>query len=166
VFRLEDAGRRGHEFVNTSVNKTIDEVFAQYEVVASRKQVHLRRGPQEAGVQVMADPPYLKQALINLVDNAIKYRRPAGVVTVSLSVVQHQAEITVEDQGIGISDLDQHRLFSEFFRGQEAQAMTHDGTGLGLVLVKHIIESFGGEVVVKSGLGKGSSFTLKIPVIS
>lgn len=165
VFRLQDAERRGQSLTVTELNGIIDEVLLQYETVASRREMHLVRGPREADIKVMADPPYLKQALINLVDNALKYSKPGGTVTVSLVTEKETAVLAVTDQGIGISDLDQHRLFTEFFRTQEAQAMTHEGTGLGLVLVKHVMESFGGEIVVKSVLGKGSTFSLRLPLV-
>jgi two-component system sensor histidine kinase SenX3 len=72
-------------------------------------------------------------------------------------------ELSVTDHGIGMSEADQQRLFTEFFRGDEAKQVAHEGTGLGLVLVKHITEEFGGEVRVKSELHKGSTFTLRLP---
>lgn len=162
VFRLEESAAQ-QTLAPVELHAMLEEIFTQYELIAERRQVHLVRGPMEAAVTVMADASYLKQAIINLVDNGLKYTRPGGAVTVTLSSQGNDALVGVQDQGIGISEADQHHLFTEFFRGAEAQAMTSEGTGLGLVLVKRVVESLGGSVELQSALGKGSLFTLRLP---
>jgi len=165
VFRLtyrQEEKAQYYSFVD--INATLVEVFAQYEVVAHQRHVHLVKGPSEVLPPVYVEESFLKQAMINLVDNAIKYSDSGDEVTVSTHLAKDNfAEIIVEDQGIGIPEAEQSQLFKEFFRGEEAQARTYEGTGLGLVLVKHVAEEFGGSIVVHSTLHKGSRFILRLP---
>lgn len=166
VFRLQNRAHQANEYTSVDVNKIIDQVLVQYEVMAHQHKVHLLRAPQEKVPQVWVDESYLRQALVNLVDNAIKYSRSSGTVTVSVKEAKDgSVEVAVHDQGIGIADADQTQLFQEFFRGTEAREVAHEGTGLGLVLVQHIIEEFGGEVRVESHVHHGSTFTMCLPVL-
>lgn len=164
IFRLGSKKGKKDTYTSVDVNKLIGEIAAQYEVVAHKQGVHLIKGPLETVPAVFADEPYLKQAILNLVDNAIKYSRKDGHVTVTSSLAKDGfIEVKVADQGIGIAQAEISKLFTEFFRGQEAQEVAHDGTGLGLVLVKHVIEEFGGQVLLDSELHKGSVFTIRLP---
>ena len=164
VVRLVGRSGKNQTYTAVDVNLILDEVLNQYELVAHRRKIHLLKGPQERLPLVFVDQAYFRQAIINLVDNAIKYSAEGGTVTAVASEKKGWVEISVSDQGIGMAEADQQRLFTEFFRGDEAKQVAHEGTGLGLVLVKHIIEEFGGEVHVKSELHKGSSFTLRLPL--
>jgi len=164
VFRLVNRHGKSQTYTAVDVNAVIEQVLQQYDLAAHQRQVHLVRGPIEVLPPVYAEESFLRQALINLVDNAIKYSQVNGTVTVSSRLAKDGfVEVEVEDQGIGISEPEKLLLFSEFFRGEEARIHTADGTGLGLVLVKHIIEEFSGEVVVKSRVHRGSSFTVRLP---
>lgn len=109
------------------------------------------------------NPNLLEQALVNLVDNAIKYSNEAGRVRVSVRNRERRLQITVADSGLGIARRDLARLFERFYRTDKARSRDMGGTGLGLAIVKHISLVHGGEVNVESELGKGSSFTLTIP---
>ncbi|MEI6477483.1 MAG: HAMP domain-containing sensor histidine kinase [bacterium] len=165
VFRLSDRQNRRQEYVAVNMNGLIDTVLKEYEMTASQKGIHLIRGPIEVLPTIYADQAYLRQAVINLITNAIKYSSDGSSVTVtSQTSADGWIEVAVEDHGIGMTEADQQRLFSEFFRSEEARQIAHEGTGLGLVLVKRIIEELGGEVKVKSELHKGSTFTLRLPV--
>lgn len=148
---------------SVKMNPIIDAVFAQYEPVAHNKGVHLVKGELENLPIVFGREVLLKQAVINLIDNAIKYSKGGGHVTVSARTHDHMVEIHVADEGIGIAEAEQGRMFTEFFRGEEAKEVAYEGTGLGLVLVKHIMESIGGSISFKSALHKGTDFTLKMP---
>jgi signal transduction histidine kinase len=106
-----------------------------------------------------------KQVWTNLISNAIKYTPPGGSVVVALTQDQNSVLGTVRDTGIGIAPKDREHLFEEFFRTQEAKAMEAHGTGLGLSLVKRILESHGGRIWVESELGKGSKFTFALPKV-
>jgi two-component system phosphate regulon sensor histidine kinase PhoR len=102
--------------------------------------------------------------LRNLVENAIQYTRPGGRVSVGLGSVDGWAELTVQDTGLGIPAKDQARIFERFYRVDRARSRETGGTGLGLSIVKHVAENHGGSVAVRSGLGQGSTFTVKLPL--
>src|SRR5487761_1262654 len=103
-------------------------------------------------------PDLLEQALINLLDNAIKYSEPGGKVWLSGYREGNEAVIAVKDQGCGISEEHHSRLFERFYRVDKARSRKMGGTGLGLAIVKHIVRAHRGEVMVESELGKGSTF--------
>ncbi len=114
---------------------------------------------------VNADRHRLEQILINLVDNAIKFNRPGGKVTVSaqLSEDNDQQIIKVTDTGPGISPEHISRVFERFYRVDKARSREAGGTGLGLAIVKHLTRAHGGEAYVKSEVGIGSEFAIKLP---
>jgi two-component system phosphate regulon sensor histidine kinase PhoR len=105
----------------------------------------------------------IKQLLINLMDNAIKYNKPGGNVTVSAHVIGNSVEIHVRDTGIGIPENHTDRIFERFYRVDKGRSREMGGTGLGLSIVKHIAQLYGGSVHVVSEEGKGSDFIVKLP---
>lgn len=113
--------------------------------------------------QVQADRDRLLQVLINLVDNAIKCNRPNGSVTLKASADKEQVIFQVVDTGIGIPPLDLPRIFDRFFRVDKARSRVTGGTGLGLSLVKDIIEAHSGSIHVDSSINVGTTFTLHLP---
>ena len=115
-------------------------------------------------VEAKADRNRLKQVLINLVDNAIKYSPDHEPVTVKLREFSNQAIIEVCDRGIGIPLQDQSRIFERFYRVDEARCRSTGGTGLGLSIVKTLVEGMGGTVTVGSKSGEGSVFTVTLPI--
>ncbi|MDO9457139.1 cell wall metabolism sensor histidine kinase WalK [Nocardioides sp.] len=132
-------------------------------VAAARRDLTLEVSAPEGEVMVCCDVTDLDRVLTNLVSNAVKYS-PKGS-TISLSLVQHlgEVELAVADQGIGISAADQERLFTEFFRSTNPQAVAQPGTGLGLTICRRIVERHGGRIEVESELGKGSTFRVFLP---
>ena len=117
------------------------------------------------GVAVVpGDATLLRQAVANLVDNAIKYTRSGGTVTVGLSIHNQQAVIHVTDTGVGIAPGDQVRLFEKFYRVKRRDTMDIRGTGLGLAIVRSIVERHGGKVWVDSELDRGSTFYISLPL--
>jgi two-component system phosphate regulon sensor histidine kinase PhoR len=131
---------------------------------AAAKGLTLRLEPAESVAMVAGDAALLRQAITNLVDNAIKYTPSGGVVTVGLSVHNEQAVARIADTGIGIARDDQVRLFEKFYRIRRRDTMDIPGTGLGLAIVKSIIERHGGKVWVESEVGKGSMFYIGLPL--
>ena len=111
-------------------------------------------------VTVDGDNDRLKRALVNLVENAIKYTPENGHITVSLFKGTRWARVVVEDDGIGIAEADQPYIFDRFYRVDKARSRSGGGTGLGLAIVKHIIEGHGGRISLKSAAGEGSAFTV------
>ena len=123
----------------------------------------VRRQTEDA--EVRGDKVRLEQALINLLDNAVKFNRPGGEVRAetSLRAGDGQVRIAVTDTGIGIPSEDLSRIFERFYRVDKARSREMGGTGLGLSIVKHVVERMGGSVSVESQLGKGSTFTVLLP---
>lgn len=113
---------------------------------------------------VNGDPAWLRRAIANLVDNAIKYTPEGG--TISLGLIEQNAEVVVwvRDTGLGIAPADQARIFEKFYRVRRKETAHVKGSGLGLALVKSIVEWHGGRVWVESQLGQGSTFYLAIPI--
>jgi two-component system phosphate regulon sensor histidine kinase PhoR len=106
----------------------------------------------------------LEQALVNLLDNAIKFNRPSGEVRIAAKdIAEGRVSITVADTGIGIASEDLSRIFERFYRVDKAHSRAVGGTGLGLSIVKHVIERMSGKITVSSELGKGTIFSLTVP---
>ncbi len=114
-------------------------------------------------VYALADQDRVRQVLINLVDNAIKYSPSGGEVKVQARGRGKLVEVRVSDQGIGISELDQRNLFRKFFRVDASQRGGIRGVGLGLFLVRGFVAAMGGRIWVESELGKGSTFVVELP---
>ena len=114
-------------------------------------------------VVVQGDPEELPRVVDNLCSNAVKYTPAGGQVKVSVRLVEGFAEVEVADTGLGISAADRAHLFSAFHRSTNPDALTIPGTGLGLAIARTIVEGHGGQILVDSELGEGSTFTLRIP---
>jgi len=131
---------------------------------AGSKGIALRLLPSQGSPVVVGDSTLLRQAMGNLIDNAIKYTPSGGMVTVSLEVADAEALIRVSDTGIGIAPEDQVRLFEKFHRVKRRETGSVRGTGLGLALVKSIVDRHKGHVWVESILNQGSTFTISLPL--
>lgn len=115
-------------------------------------------------ILVQADRTRLEQILYNLIDNAVKFNRPGGSITVSAEHKDGCVAISVEDTGAGIAALDLPRVFERLYRGDKSRSRKTEGSGLGLAIVKHLVHAHGGELSVVSELGQGSRFTFTLPV--
>jgi two-component system phosphate regulon sensor histidine kinase PhoR len=109
------------------------------------------------------DSSLLEQALVNLLDNAVKYSEPGSTIYLKANLNDAEVKIIVEDRGIGIAKKHLPRLFERFYRVDKARSRNLGGTGLGLAIVKHIAQAHGGNVSVESTLGEGSVFTIHMP---
>jgi two-component system phosphate regulon sensor histidine kinase PhoR len=130
-------------------------------IEAKNIDVKLQCDPNLSG---FVDPTLLEQALVNLLDNAIKYSPEKSAVLIDAQSADNEIQIHFVDQGIGISKKHLPRLFERFYRVDKARSRKMGGTGLGLAIVKHIAQAHGGNVTVVSELGKGSTFTLHLPI--
>lgn len=147
------------------VKDIVDHVVESFHLPAQQKDIQLRAEISEDTIPLVeADHALLQQAIHNLVENAIKYTPESGKVWVRVSSDQSKISIEVQDTGIGISPVDQSRLFEKFYRSSDRKANRERGTGLGLTIVKSIIERHGGRLKVESQLGEGSTFTAEIPL--
>jgi two-component system sensor histidine kinase SenX3 len=147
----------------------IDQVVAvaidQNRVLAEAHKVQLVSGG-DAGAEVYGDETLLAVALHNLLSNAIQYSPKSTRVGIGVSNREGVVEIAVTDQGVGIPDEDQDRVFERFFRTDPARSRNTGGSGLGLSIVKHAIQNHGGDVRVWSQPGHGSTFTIRLPEAS
>jgi signal transduction histidine kinase len=143
----------------------IDDAGARLEVEIAPELLDYPTDP--SGVQrVAGDAAALRSAIHNLISNAIKYGGEARWVRVSARSTSHRAtQITVEDRGLGIAAEDRKHIFEPFYRGREAVSRQIQGSGLGLHLVRRIIEAHGGTVSVHSEPGHGSTFTIELPAL-
>lgn len=115
--------------------------------------------------RVECDPRQVHSALVNLLDNAIKYSEPGAIVEVGLAVdADERVGVVVRDHGIGIPSRSLERIFERFYRVDRARSRETGGTGLGLAIVRHVAQAHGGEVAVESVEGEGSTFVLWLPV--
>ncbi|WP_375558841.1 sensor histidine kinase [Bernardetia sp. OM2101] len=139
------------------------EVFEQLENKAERRGVTLKLVSQyEEGVYVYADYNRIRQVLINLIINAIKYGKENGTVTVTLTQTTKNLKISIKDDGNGIEPEHLVRIFERFYRIEKSRSKQEGGTGLGLAIVKHIIEKHNSKISVKSKMGEGTQFTFKL----
>jgi len=130
---------------------------------AERRQVTIRTSGDTDAVKVLGDDRQLVSAVGNLLDNAVKYSDLSAVVEIGALRVDDWIEIAVHDEGIGIPTKDLERIFERFYRVDRARSRQTGGTGLGLSIVRHVASNHGGEVLVASCEGEGSTFTLRLP---
>jgi two-component system phosphate regulon sensor histidine kinase PhoR len=146
-----------------SIRGVLDNALRTVESEARVRGVTLVCGQVE-DASVSGSKIRLEQALVNLLDNAIKFNRPAGEVRIEITRrPDRQVRISVADTGIGIPSQDLSRIFERFYRVDKARSRAVGGTGLGLSIVKHILERMKGTVSVTSDLGKGSVFSITLP---
>ncbi len=142
----------------------IQDVVAAYRAQAVNKQIALEVDIADGMVPIEADATLLRQAVSNLLDNALKFTQPGGRVRVRASQEGGRQRVSVEDTGIGIATADQARLFEKFHRSAGEGPARERGSGLGLAIVKSIVDQHRGTVSVESRLGSGSRFTLELPL--
>ena len=139
------------------------EVARQARAPAAARGVTVALGHEDQAA-AWGDADLLKQLLLNLVDNAVAYTPPGGRVELSLDVDGAQARLSVRDTGPGIAAADLERIFERFYRLDEARTRRSGGAGLGLAIARWIAEAHGGHIAVESVVGRGSVFTLVLPL--
>lgn len=140
----------------------VQDVLTALSAKAKEREIELKNEIPESAI-VFADSVRLEQMLTNLVDNAIKFNRHGGSVTVACEPVDGKDIITVADTGEGILPEHAQRIFERFYRADRARSREIGGTGLGLAIVKHLAKLHGGEVTVNSALGTGTTFRIELP---
>lgn len=165
LHNILDAGKieqqsKKYNFEESEINSIIDEVVKIFKYNREPKNLTIRVFLPEKPVFLKIDRDAVKQALTNLVDNAIKYSLEERVIDVRLTDKSETVEIEVRDKGIGISNKDREKIFDGFYRAGNASIKNPKGVGLGLKVTKHIMDAHGGRIEVESRTGKGSSFCL------
>ncbi len=158
-----EAGQMDLRVQAVQVESVIAQVVSIVEPLARQKNITIKAGAGDAG-DINADLGKLRQMLLNLVSNAIKFTPEQGTVTISGKRVPGAVEIAVADTGIGISAEDQAHIFHEFFQVDTGPGRREQGTGLGLALTRRFALLHGGDVKVRSHLGQGSVFTIRLPL--
>ena len=159
---LIESGNVAVEIREIRLFTAVQDVLTALSAKAREREIELRNQvPPEA--TVFADTVRLEQMLTNLVDNAIKFNRRGGSVSVSYSTGEGRDAISVTDTGEGILPEHAQRIFERFYRADRARSREIGGTGLGLAIVKHLARLHGGEVSVTSALGTGTTFRIEMP---
>jgi two-component system phosphate regulon sensor histidine kinase PhoR len=160
---LESGTTEAGEPERVSVNNVLEKALGTVQSEARVRNVRLIRGHVEEAY-VSGSKIRLEQALVNLLDNAIKFNRPSGEVRVDITKVRdRQVRITIADTGIGIPAGVLSCIYERFYRVDKARSRAVGGTGLGLSIVKHVLERMNGRITVESELGKGSVFIATLP---
>jgi len=159
-----EAGKMRMSLDEFDLEPVVEEAMMTLRVEASRREIRLDATLDPVLQAVVADRAKFKQILTNLLSNAVKFTPPGGRVHLATSREGANLRVTVEDTGIGIRREDQERIFAAFIQVDGSYARKYQGTGLGLTLVKRFVEMHGGEISVRSEVGKGSVFTFRIPL--
>jgi len=152
-----------HNTEQVPIGEAIDSALSTIAAEAALRGVSVERGPID-NLVVMGSRYRLEQALVNLLANAVKFNRPEGKVRVETRRNGSTIGILVSDTGVGIPSRDLPRIFERFYRVDKARSRQVGGTGLGLSIVRHIVERMNGGVSATSQIGKGSVFTITLPL--
>jgi signal transduction histidine kinase len=165
-FSRIEAGRKEYRFAPTDVGRIVSEVIDAYRFQIEQQGFALEVTIADDLPEVNADKEALAQALLNLVNNAIKYSRDEKYLRLDVRRDGGRVLISVTDRGIGVAKGEQKKIFEKFYRAENSLVHDTKGSGLGLALVQHIMQAHGGAVEVESAPGKGSTFTLVLPIKS
>lgn len=146
-----------------SITDAAKTIIDSLDMIARDKGIVLEGLIPDKKIEIWGDPDKLNQAISNLVDNAIKYNRPAGLVQVFLEEGDDSVAISVRDTGMGITKDDLVKIFDRFYRVERSDTAGIPGTGLGLSIVKDIVNMHKGEIFVESKINSGSKFTIALP---
>lgn len=161
LVRMDDSGAESR-FLPIQLMGLLDRVYHMLQPLASKQGIELEY--QAEDLTVNGDQSKLQQAFSNLIDNAIKYSPEDSAIKIRLYRRGKSAVVDIADNGIGISEEDQAHIFDRFYRVDKARSRGSGGTGLGLSIVDNIVKQHGGTVKVSSVLGKGSTFTVELPL--
>jgi len=147
-----------------SLTDVVKDCARAAQVLASRKGVRLKLENDSTSIALNADEELIKRMILNLLDNAVKYTPEGGEISLALEKHNGSAEIVVRDTGIGLSQTDQQRVFDRFYRVDKARSRALGGAGLGLSIVRSIVEAHGGNITIDSTPRHGSTFTVSLPL--
>lgn len=164
--RIEE-GRFGYEFTEIDYLDFMAKIAKNYELTSKEKKISINFLPRPAGdliPPIYADGERLSLAISNLIENALRYTKEGGKIDIGISLEIDYVKTVISDTGVGIPKEEEARVFSKFFRASNAIRLETEGTGLGLFIVRNIIKRHGGEISFVSKEGKGTTFTILLPV--
>ena len=162
-FGRMEAGARQYQFEELDAAAIVERVVSEFEPHIASAGKYIETAGVDSPCLIDADPDAISVALRNLLDNAVKYSPDQPTVWVECGVERERVAIRVRDEGLGIAASERKTIFRKFMRGSAAIAANVKGSGVGLAMVRHIVAAHGGEIVVASELGQGSTFTLLLP---
>ena len=158
-----DDNREPLNLEEVNLKETMTELSSDLEALAAEKGLQSRLGEME-DLTVKGDRTKLRQLFLNLLENAIRYSPVGGTITSSVVRSNNSAVVRVSDTGTGIPEEHLPRIFERFYRVDKARSRADGGAGLGLAIAKHIAEAHGGKIDVESQVGKGSTFSVSLPL--
>ena len=163
---LSDIEKRSSmiEMAQIDVCRATEEVVEMLKEISKKKNVEITIDCEVIKSELFGNLGWFKQMMINLIDNGIKYTQDDGHVWIKMFEMNGTLNISIKDNGIGISEEHIDRLFERFYRVDKARSRNVGGTGLGLAIVKHVVISFGGTIDVQSNYGESTEFIVKIPM--
>jgi two-component system phosphate regulon sensor histidine kinase PhoR len=157
-----ETGRAELRRTPTNINLLVEEVVAQMNPLAANRPVTIFTDLKSNPPIIKVDRDRIRQTLINLIHNAIKFNKPGGKIIISTVYDTESITVSVSDSGTGISQEDLPHIFERFYKADKARS--RGGSGLGLAIAKHTVQAHGGNITVKSEEGKGSTFTFHLPL--
>jgi len=146
------------------IHALLRRVTSVFDLSAEQKGISLSWGGASASQSVLLDEERMVQALENLIANALRYTPDGGESRLMASVTNQRMKITVEDTGSGIAEADLSRIFERFYRADQSRNLEKGQSGLGLAITRAIIEAHGGEIAAESERGKGTKFSIFLPL--
>lgn len=162
-FSKMEAGKRKFNFAEEDLNEIVIQIYQNYSYHLYNKGFDFEYEPGINIPKVMADREAVSEAVVNLIDNSVKYSTENKFIKITIGSEDRFVFIEISDKGIGISEKDQGKVFDKFYRVTSGLIHTTKGTGLGLTLVKQIMDAHKGRIILKSKSGEGSSFKLMFP---
>lgn len=163
-FSRIEAGRKEYHFYDTDLNEITRKVLENYQFHLANEGFEIKTDFQADLPSIKADQESVSESIINLLDNAVKYSDVHKFIRLKTGMENGAVFMEIEDHGIGISPENQEKIFEKFYRASDALVHNTKGSGLGLSLVKHIMDAHGGKIFVKSKVGEGSLFRLEFPL--
>jgi len=158
-----EAGQIKMNFEKINLSRLIIDITEDAEILAESKNIKVTKNIQD-DIYVFVDSARIHQAALNIIDNAVKYTPQGGEIKIELTNNQNYAYLTVSDTGVGIPEDELKHIFDRFYRVDKSRSASTHGAGLGLSIVKWIVDAHNGQIEVKSILDEGSTFVIKLPV--
>jgi two-component system phosphate regulon sensor histidine kinase PhoR len=163
-FSKMEAGKKTYSFSKVNINEVVQNIFSTYKFHLQNNGFSFSINSENNLPLIDADSEAISEALINLIDNAVKYSSEQKEIIINTGRSDGKIFVEVQDKGIGISQENQKRIYEKFFRVSTGLVHNTKGTGLGLTIVKHIMDAHNGEIKLKSNPGKGSAFRLEFKI--